>query len=70
MSKTPLTPDAEDLARMLANDADIEARRKAIASRHVLDTPAPVMLALARVAGLTEQMAIEVRFISRNLEAR
>jgi hypothetical protein len=59
--------DADDLARMLADDADIDVRRQAIASRHVLNTPAPVQLALARVAGLTEQMAIELRFITRTL---
>lgn len=55
--------DASDLAQMLTDDADIEAHRQAIAARHVLDAAPAVQLSLSRIAGLTEQLAIDVRFI-------
>jgi len=71
--------DAADLAAILADDLqmdelrkDVETHRQAIVDRHGLDGVGPVMLALARISGLsaqlsgvTEQMAIEVRFIRR-----
>lgn len=73
--------DLDDLAGILADDAqidalrrDVETHRQAIVDRHGLDGIAPVMLALARLSGLsqqisgaTEQMSIEVRFIRRHL---
>lgn len=61
------TTDREDLDRMLADDEDMEARRQAISRRHTVDT-GPVMLALSRMAALTDQMAIEVRFIRNHIE--
>jgi hypothetical protein len=71
--------DAADLAAILADDLqmdelrkDVETHRQAIVDRHGMDGVGPVMLALARISGLsaqlsgvTEQMAIEVRFIRR-----
>lgn len=71
--------DATDLAAILDDDAqidvlrrDVEVHRQAIVDRHA-DGIAPVMLALARLSGLTqqmsgltEQMSIEVRFIRRH----
>ena len=59
----PVPTDATDLAQMLADDADIEAHRLAIVARHVLDAHPAVQLSLSRIAGLTEQLAIEVRLI-------
>lgn len=61
------TTDADDLARILADDLDIDACRQAIADRHVLDGGAPMMSALARVAGLVEQLGVEVTFIRKLL---
>jgi hypothetical protein len=59
--------DAADLDQILADDADIEQHRQAIIDRHAGDGTAlaPVMLALSRIAGLTEQLDIEVRFVRR-----
>lgn len=59
--------DRADLDAMLADEGDIERHRQAIAARHVMDGSAPVMLALSRISGLAEQMAIEVRFIRNHL---
>jgi hypothetical protein len=59
--------DRQDLDRILADDADIDAARQAIADRHVLDAHPAVQLALSRMAGLTEQLAVEVRFILRHI---
>jgi hypothetical protein len=72
--------DATDLAAILDDDAqidvlrqDVEVHRQAIVDRHGVDGIAPVMLALSRLSGLTqqmsgltEQMSIEVRFIRRH----
>lgn len=72
--------DATDLAAILNDDMqmdelrkDVESHRQAIVDRHGLDGIGPVMLALARISGLaeqmsglTEQMSIEVRFIRRH----
>lgn len=55
--------DASDLDQILADDADIEVHRQAILARHVLDAHPAVQLALSRIAGLTEQLTIEVRLI-------
>ncbi len=59
--------DRADLEAMLADELDIETHRQAIADRHTMDGSAPVMLALSRISGLAEQMAIEVRFIRNYL---
>jgi hypothetical protein len=64
---TPPGTDAEDLDAIAADEGDIERHRKAIADRHVLDGAGPVMLSLARMSGLAEQIAIEVRFIRNYL---
>lgn len=55
--------DAVDLAGILADAGDIEVHRLSLLDHHTLDTPAAVMLSLARLAGLTEQIQIEVRLI-------
>jgi hypothetical protein len=66
---------------MLADDLkidalrkDVEVHRQAIVARHGIDAIAPVMLALARLSGLgqqlaelTEAMDIEARLIRRYL---
>lgn len=66
--------DATDLAAILDDDdridalrVDIEAHRQALVDRHGTDGWAPMMLSLARLSGLTEQISIEVRFIRRYL---
>lgn len=75
------TLDAVDLAQIIAADeriaqADkqINLLRQQVADRHTMDGTGPAMLALARIAGLTEQIAgsseqiaIEVRLIGRYL---
>lgn len=55
--------DATDLDGILADDVDMEARRQAIVKRHAMDAGGPVMLALARMAALTDAMGNEVRLI-------
>lgn len=79
---TPAGPtDADDLAAILDDDAqinllraDVEAHRQAIVARQGIDAIAPVMLALARLSGLTQQITglteaidIEARFIRNHL---
>lgn len=56
-------PDIADLAAIIAADAQITVARQHLADRHTMDGAAPVMLALARIAGLSEQIDIEVRLI-------
>ena len=73
--------DADDLAAILDDDAkiealrmDVEAHRQAIADRLGLEAIAPVMSSLSRLSGLAQQLAgvtqamdIEARFISKYL---
>lgn len=59
--------DADDLAAMVLDGQDIDEHRQAIADRHVLDGQAPVMLSLSRIAGLAEQLAVEIRFVTKAL---
>lgn len=78
----PVGPtDADDLAAILVDDElmdalrkDVELHRQAIVDRLGIDAVAPVMLALARMSGLAqqisgaiEQVAIEVRLIRNYL---
>jgi hypothetical protein len=56
-------PDAVDLAGILADASDIEVHRLSIVGHHTMDAPGPVMLSLSRIAGLREQIEIEVRLI-------
>lgn len=62
------TMDAEDLARMLADADDIELHRMSIIGHHTMDAGGPIMLALARISALREQIEIEVRLVSRYLD--
>lgn len=55
--------DSDHLDAILADDGDIERHRQAIFSAHVMDGSGPVMSALARISGLTEQLDNEVRII-------
>jgi hypothetical protein len=79
---TPMTPDtaactaapaavsgldANDLARILADASDIEAHRLSIVGHHTMDASGPLLLALSRIAGLREQIEIEVRLVRRYL---
>jgi hypothetical protein len=59
--------DKADLDALIADDLDIDTHRQAIADRHVMDAGGPVMLALSRIAGQCEAIAIEVRFIRNHL---
>lgn len=75
------TTDADDLAAILDDDAkivalrlDVEAHRQAIVARHGIDAIAPVMLSLSRLSGLAQQLAgvteamdVEARFIRNYL---
>jgi hypothetical protein len=60
-------PDADDLARILADASDIEAHRLSIVGHHTMDASGPLLLALSRIAGLREQIEIEVRLVRRYL---
>jgi hypothetical protein len=55
--------DAVDLAGILADAGDIEVHRLSLVDHHTMNTPAAVMSSLARLAGLREQIEIEVRLI-------
>jgi hypothetical protein len=59
--------DAADLAQILADTNDIEAHRLSIVGHHTMDVGGPVMLALSRIAGLREQIEVEVRLVRRYL---
>ena len=59
--------DADDLARILADASDIEAHRLSIVGHHTMDASGPLLLALSRIAGLREQIEIEVRLVRRYL---
>jgi hypothetical protein len=59
--------DADVLARLLAEEQDIETSLADVERSHVLDISGPAMLAIDRARGTAEQLAIELRIAFRYL---
>lgn len=59
--------ESEVVGRMLADDKDIVALAHRLRDAHLLDAGGPLLASFARLDGLTEAVAIEIRFIRNQL---